>query len=321
MTMNNKNIRNGVPVKIGDKYFELTVIEMAQKNKRGEQCWKCLCGCGKNTILVGSAIGINRTCGCSHFRLGNKSCHFKGYGEIYSSLWTSIQIGARERNLEFNITIEDAWNLFIKQNRKCVLSGEILTFRSKSEIADGTASLDRIDSSKGYTIDNIQWIHKDLNFAKQKLSQHEFINLCKKVAYFNNNECITKLGPSHKDERGNIQMILEKCECKSVSVITSKPNTTRATHWHKLDFHYCIVSRGQIYYYERPVGSVEKPTLTIVKEGELFYTPPRAEHEMFFPIDTEFYCFSGLDRKSEHYESDTVRLPEKLRNIYNNWKD
>lgn len=33
-----------------------------------------------------------------------------------------------------------------------------------------TASLDRIDSSKGYTIDNVWWIHKQLNWMKWDLT-------------------------------------------------------------------------------------------------------------------------------------------------------
>ena len=44
-----------------------------------------------------------------------------------------------------------------------------------------TASLDRIDSSKGYTIDNIQWLHKDINKMKWDFSQEKFLELCKKI--------------------------------------------------------------------------------------------------------------------------------------------
>jgi hypothetical protein len=46
----------------------------------------------------------------------------------------------------------------------------------------GTASLDRIDSSKGYEEGNIQWVHKHINFMKRTYSQEYFIDMCKKVA-------------------------------------------------------------------------------------------------------------------------------------------
>jgi peroxiredoxin family protein len=42
----------------------------------------------------------------------------------------------------------------------------------------GTASLDRKDSSKGYTKDNIQWIHKDLQKMKMDMPEDKFINWC-----------------------------------------------------------------------------------------------------------------------------------------------
>ena len=60
-----------------------------------------------------------------------------------------------------------------------------LRFQSKNSIRDGTASLDRIDSSRGYVIDNIQWVHKDINWLKNDWSQKEFIELCSRVANHN----------------------------------------------------------------------------------------------------------------------------------------
>ena len=45
-----------------------------------------------------------------------------------------------------------------------------------------TASLDRIDSKKGYTIDNVQWVYKKINMMKQNYDQKEFVNLCCLIA-------------------------------------------------------------------------------------------------------------------------------------------
>jgi hypothetical protein len=42
----------------------------------------------------------------------------------------------------------------------------------------GTASLDRIDSKLGYNINNIQWVHKDVNTIKWDLSHDKFIEIC-----------------------------------------------------------------------------------------------------------------------------------------------
>ena len=56
------------------------------------------------------------------------------------------------------------------------------TAKSKADLKLQTASLDRIDSTKGYSKDNIQWVHKDINCMKMDFSQQYFIDLCVKVA-------------------------------------------------------------------------------------------------------------------------------------------
>jgi len=45
-----------------------------------------------------------------------------------------------------------------------------------------TASVDRIDSSIGYVMGNIQWVHKDINKMKSDFSQELFIAWCGLVA-------------------------------------------------------------------------------------------------------------------------------------------
>jgi dTDP-4-dehydrorhamnose 3,5-epimerase-like enzyme len=124
------------------------------------------------------------------------------------------------------------------------------------------------------------------------------------------------LGKRYIDERGEIQMILDDTQFNSASLITSQFFSTRASHWHKKDSHYCLVCTGEIWYYERPVGSKERPTRTVIKSGQLFYTPPLVEHEMYFPELTTFLCLSTLPRTHETYEEDTTRLERKLKDIY-----
>jgi len=114
---------------------------------------------------------------------------WKGYEEISLSSFNNIKNGAIDRNIEFYITIEDAWNQFIKQERKCALTGLSIGFIPKGTPRKyklwQTASLDRIDSSKPYTIDNIQWVHKDINQMKWQFNQQKFIEYCKLVSNYN----------------------------------------------------------------------------------------------------------------------------------------
>lgn len=104
------------------------------------------------------------------------------------SLFSRIKTNANIRKLDFDITSKYIYELFLKQNEKCALSGlEITLPKCNADIQFGqfTASLDRIDSSKGYTEDNIQWVHKKINIMKQDMSDTQFIDFCKTIAEFN----------------------------------------------------------------------------------------------------------------------------------------
>ena len=112
------------------------------------------------------------------------------FGDIHQSYLCLLRIRARNRKLAYNLSGEYLWELFLKQDRKCALSGQELFFpkawgvRSKTDI---TASLDRIDSTKGYIVGNVQWVHKTINVMKMDMSDSEFINICKMVANNDNN--------------------------------------------------------------------------------------------------------------------------------------
>jgi hypothetical protein len=101
--------------------------------------------------------------------------------------WKGVINGAKQRNIDFCITKEFAYNLFLKQSGRCAISGvEIfLLWDSYEDIGGRTASLDRINSLGHYTEDNVQWVHKDINNMKQSYSQKYFIDWCKIVAIFN----------------------------------------------------------------------------------------------------------------------------------------
>ncbi len=138
----------------------------------------CVCDCGTEVWIRKdhiSARSLRKSCGCKRF--GNNSYAWKGYKGISGEKFGQIRKGAESRNIDFKISIESIWDLYEEQNHKCVLTGWDL------EMGLGcTASLDRIDSSKCYTIDNVQWVHKDVNIAKNAMVEKDFINLCAAVA-------------------------------------------------------------------------------------------------------------------------------------------
>lgn len=128
--------------------------------------------------------------------------------------------------------------------------------------------------------------------------------------------------PNHVDSRGSIQAIMEDCRnwVGSISFITSNPNTERASHYHLGDEgHHILITEGEIWIYERPVGSLGCPTKMVLKVGDLHWTGPNIEHTMFFPVKNSFYCFSVLPRNQKSYEENTVRIPRSLKDIYDSY--
>lgn len=113
-----------------------------------------------------------------------------GTGNVSGTLMTYLKRKARERGLAFEVTSEQLWELFNKQNGKCALSGVELILETKINKQHNldrtahTASLDRIDNSKPYTIDNVQWIHKVLNHMRRQYSMEDYIEWCRRVTYY-----------------------------------------------------------------------------------------------------------------------------------------
>lgn len=159
--------------------------------------WQCLCDCGNKKIVSSKDLVRSnvKSCGCA--KLG---VNFKGYGEIPHSIYSHIIISAKKRNIEFNITIEYIWNLFLKQDRKCAYTGEVLKFSKNKNDSSKTASLDRIDSSKGYIEGNVIWCHKKINILKMNIPLDEFYMLCTAVNNYkeNSKNIISKVG-KYKD--------------------------------------------------------------------------------------------------------------------------
>jgi hypothetical protein len=164
--------------------FGILTVTRRMPNQGTDIMYECLCDCGKQTIVIGYNIhkGFTQSCGCMRQRTGADSPNWKGHGKIPLQYWTGIRIGAVKRDLEITISIEDAWDLFTSQGGKCAISGVALIFAGYKSGQEQTASLDRIDSSKGYVHGNLQWVHKDMQWMKGTFTQQEFLEWIRVIA-------------------------------------------------------------------------------------------------------------------------------------------
>jgi len=179
---------------LGKKFGRLVVLERAAVRK-GRQYWKCLCACGSYVEVFTKNLrsGHTQSCGClqqeraaqNKHRKGKRPGNWKGEGGMSGSHWGRILWAARSRGLKISVTHKYCVALLNKQGERCALTGEPLRFPAIGEpLSATTASLDRIDSTKGYTPDNVQWVHKGIQRMKSDLSHEDFLKWCQKVVEY-----------------------------------------------------------------------------------------------------------------------------------------
>ncbi len=167
---------------MGMRFGRLRVIGCVGKDKNHKYIWQCECDCGNETQVRANDLRQEKikSCGCLHREtsskngragLGRQGNRKKFVGEMSGVYYSQLRHNAITRKHDFFVSKEYLWNLFLQQEKKCAISGMDL-------IINKTASVDRIDSSKGYIEGNVQWLHKHINRMKLDHDQDYFLSLC-----------------------------------------------------------------------------------------------------------------------------------------------
>jgi hypothetical protein len=104
--------------------------------------------------------------------------NIKNYCQNHKDEWTPFRYSfrnAKKRFKEFNLTLKDLKQIWEQQNGICPYTGLKLylpTWNKKGNCEQlwCRASLDRIDSSKGYVVGNVQFVSTPINFLKSTMS-------------------------------------------------------------------------------------------------------------------------------------------------------
>lgn len=148
-----------------------------------KKCTKCLLllPCSNFNVSTRSNDNLHYHC---------RSCQAKDHKERYlkyttnssnnklKNIFKASQKTSKYRNIDFSISFEDIEMLVKQQDNLCWYSKVPLSL----EIGDlNKLSIDRIDSSKGYTIDNIVLCTKNINLMKRNLSVLDFHKTVKEI--------------------------------------------------------------------------------------------------------------------------------------------
>lgn len=166
----------GVKLRAGTKIGKYTVCDITPVYKNRNHYVLCKCKCGIVKLVKSTDLKSKKSTQCIKCA---KVAQFRGYGELSGKYFGNIKYDAHRRNIIFNVSKKYLWNLYIQQNKKCALSNLPIEFNNT--LTKATASLDRIDSSRGYVKGNVQWVHKHVNFMKCSYDELYFIDMCEKI--------------------------------------------------------------------------------------------------------------------------------------------
>lgn len=91
-------------------------------------------------------------------------------------IYNSLKASAKKRNIDFNLSLSDLNNLTFPIT--CPILGIPLRY-NKGQAQDDSISIDRIDSSRGYEIDNIVVISWRANRLKNNATSEELEKISK----------------------------------------------------------------------------------------------------------------------------------------------
>lgn len=177
----------------GKKFGKLLVIETCGVARSGHLKWKCLCDCGNFTESLSCDLRCekSKSCGCTFIektRIGAINASWKSMHRIY-------RMGAKQREYEFHLTIDDFIsicsknchycneppkenNTYYKLQIKKVKSVDLAYYDKYIIKFNG---IDRKDNDKEYTLENSLPCCGFCNIMKMDKSYKDFLDHVKKI--------------------------------------------------------------------------------------------------------------------------------------------
>jgi len=146
-------------------------LKLNRKNFCSRSC------CGKNSLNLSHLKNVKSSYDISQHS-ANQSDEFTGFRYYFRN--------AKGRFKDFNLTLEDIKNQWEIQKGKCPYTNfNLILYKPKEEHPYHLrASLDRIDSSKGYTKENIEFVSLPINYLKSdQLTKEKTLELLKVISF------------------------------------------------------------------------------------------------------------------------------------------
>lgn len=182
--------RHSIKEMVGKRFGRLLVIKQAKPEiKHGKSkaiWWTCRCDCGNIKDLNGATLrcGHVRSCGCLVKEVMHE-INSISYGEAsFNGLFNAYKSSARHKGMLFELSKDD-FRILTKNN--CFYCGSSPSSIATRPTRNGEYiynGIDRVDNSKGYTLDNCVSCCGFCNRMKLTAKKEDFLNQVKKIYEF-----------------------------------------------------------------------------------------------------------------------------------------
>lgn len=147
----------------------------------------------KRSKLLGRSINCSRYCGAvSSNKKSTRTGDVRNLGKLarkdkftpFRFLLKGHKQIAKNKStpVDFNLTAQEVYDQWEKQKGCCAYTGYPMVHPYENQgkpLTPYVASIDRIDSSKGYTKDNIELVCVVMNYAKNRFSKQDILTFFK----------------------------------------------------------------------------------------------------------------------------------------------
>jgi len=167
------------------RFNRLTARKIVGRNKNKSILWLCDCDCGNTKVVSSIALTSSGTmsCGCLYKELHRLQPTESGCNLLFAG----YRCRANKFSIPFILTkiefrqITSNSCFYCGSNPKAISCSSNMSNETRKLSSYTYNGIDRIDSTKGYEIDNCVACCKTCNYAKNTMSVDEFKNWVKRV--------------------------------------------------------------------------------------------------------------------------------------------
>lgn len=167
----------------GQRFGRLLAVEITDEHCGSNLKWRCSCDCGNIVLVSGYSLrkGISQSCGCLRNDITSERMRLREGNSNLNARYKAYKKVAQKNNREFSLSQEEFGKI---AGSDCFYCGtppsNIANIKGsyKPYIYNG---IDRIDSSRGYTLDNIVPCCWMCNRSKKDFSISVFLSWIEKV--------------------------------------------------------------------------------------------------------------------------------------------